>query len=404
MDTLPKIVPNFTPNVNQNNEKLFIDVYGADLGYGIIKLFGPMIKPGFVSRIAAYDKSSYFAVIHELEDLDAKDDSSDLLTYGLSLKNLVIRYDKKTYLVGYKAVRLFPTRTGRDYDADKHQRIEDTLKFLVGLSCMYPHANEIFIDTLVLGLSLESFSKYKDEIINQYSNFNINYEVPNNKGKYHEVKVHITHCRCIAQGDGVFFDNILELTENGSAKLSIEGKSLQTLRSTIVDPGCKTIDCFAKEGFTKVPGSNIVFPYGMTYAYQYVSKNYMANCDPNRIENEYLTYIYAEQNAARRNHLRWQTTNYAMEDVVKWCREGFLKVAEEITKNIDKNPLWIEEFKVSDLMIIAGGSAAEIIDYFKTHYEKYGFEVRMAEDPQYANVRGYVKSELFRRIANRQSQ
>lgn len=375
---------------------LKLRIFGWDNGFGSDKFFGERASSKDLSSIFK-DEYIQLAIPSIATELPTSilanstpifDTIRGNLTPEKEAEKIIIEYNDRKYAVGKHALIQNLKGANRSFKVDKFRNLSETLKLFAGIACMYPEETEIEISELAVGLSLEAFNEYQEELERKYSNFKAEFTVETkNSKKPRKITLYIKNCYCMAQGMGAYWDQMFVFF-NGQALPSAESKNLMNRRYGIVDIGDKTCDCFIRHGLELVDGSEIIFDYGISKVYKMVSDQ-LAGCPEKEIEDIYLGVLYPKS-GNHHTEIFWKDRNYTADDIYKLVNGKFVIVADEITQKISEK--WNSEFDSLSLIILSGGGA----ELTKERMEKIiKNRIVVVTDPQFANVRGYYKSRLF---------
>lgn len=382
------------PNVlfNGRDEHILLDELAWDNGFGENKLFAKIDEIEINNAVREiYDTlifPSYDCIVPTNSILLGQ---ADLEKNSVSLNELMIDYNNKRYAIGRLAVTMNPKGAKQSFKADKFREESETVKLLAALTYLYPQASRIEISDLIVGLSLESFRNYKEEVENHYRD-EYRFTVPVKNGKSREVIVKIYHVTCRLQGIGAFYDKFMQMNDAGGIIPSDDADRLKRKRYGLVDVGSKTNDCFIAVGLKPIPGTEEVFDYGMSRAYAMVSKE-LDGCPEKMIEEKYFEFCNRPQ---KTDILFWKGKEYNPLQIRNLCEEAFAAVGAEVAQRLAER--WTEQLDMLQLILLCGGGAksSSFMQAFKAKFS--GIPVETVDEPQLANVKGYLKMQKFARV------
>jgi hypothetical protein len=382
----------FKTMFNNREEHVRLEELAWDNGFGENKLFAKVDEAGERNTV----REVYRALAFPSYDCTVPTNSillgqAELDASKMSLSELMIDYQGKRYAVGRLAVTLNPKGAKQSFKADKFREDSETVKLLAALAYLYPTVRRIEISNLIVGLSLESFRNYKEEVERHYCQ-EYRYAVPAKSGKFREIIVKIDRVTCRLQGIGAFYDKFMLMDAAGNIVPSEEADRLKQKRYGLVDVGSKTNDCFIAVGLKPIPGTEEVFDYGMSRAYASVSKE-LQGCPEKLIEEKFFEF---GQRNERTEALFWKGKEYQPAQIVKLCEAAFAAVGTEVAQRLAEK--WMEQLDMLQLILLCGGGArsASFVTAFKAKFP--GAKVEIVAEPQFANVRGYLKMHKFTRI------
>jgi hypothetical protein len=377
---------------NNRDEHILLDELAWDNGFGENKLFAKIDEEGERKKV----REVYGTLAFPSYDCAVPTNSilmgqAELDKGNLSLSELMIDYQGKRYAIGRLAVTMNPKGAKQNFKADKFREESETVKLLAALAYLYPAAGRIDISNLIVGLSLESFRNYKEEVEKHYRR-EYRYAVPSRSGKLREILVKIYNVTCRLQGIGAFYDKFMLMDATGKIVPSKDAGRLKQKRYGLVDVGSKTNDCFIAVGLKPIPGTEEVFDYGMSRAYACVSKE-LEGCPEKMIEEKYFEY---GKRPNQTEPLFWKGREYPATQLVEKCEAAFAAVGTEVAQRLAEK--WMEQLDLLQLILLCGGGAqsTSFIKAFKAKFA--GVKVEIVAEPQFANVKGYLKMQKFTRL------
>lgn len=349
-------------------------VVGYDFGYGENKIFylDAVVLGSGGTGSNRYNQFKFPSVTYIPERITKID--SVLSSNGIALNNLMVEFNEQTIYIGEKAIKQDVDGGSENFEKDRFRDDTATAQLLVGLALMRPNAINITVEDLMIGLSLESYGNFKNEIQDFYSGKSFEFKAPDSAGNMRNVTVKIQHVNCSPQGIGAYYDRFIEFS-GLIVKLSGENsKALQEERYGVIDVGRKTTDFFAAEGLEIIDGSDECLDFGTSYVYENLSKRYN-NAPAKLIENTYLK---------GKSVFNYEGKDYY--DFLYDVQNEFDSMAESIARRIQAK--WRQQLKRIHKIVLCGGGAIKC-------YEKLGKLIErpiiVAEDPQFSNARGYFK-------------
>jgi hypothetical protein len=377
---------------NNHAEHILLDELAWDNGFGENKLFAKVDENGERNKA----REVYGTLAFPSYDCAVPTNSilmgqAQLDKGNLSLSELMIDYQGKRYAVGRLAVTMNPKGAKQNFKADKFKEESETVKLLAALAYLYPAAGRIDVSNLIVGLSLESFRNFKEEVEKHYRR-EYRYAVPSRSGEPREILVKIYNVTCRLQGIGAFYDKFMLMDATGKIVPSEDADRLKQKRYGLVDVGSKTNDCFIAVGLKPIPGTEEVFDYGMSRAYACVSKE-LEGCPEKMIEEKYFEY---GRRPNQTEPLFWKGREYPAAQLAERCEAAFAAVGAEVAQRLAEK--WMEQLDLLQLILLCGGGAqsTSFVKAFKAKFT--GVKVEIVAEPQFANVKGYLKMQKFTRL------
>jgi len=379
------------PLFNGSAQHILLEELAWDNGFGENKLFAKIAEVESNNLVReVYGTlvfSSYDCIVPKNSILLGQ---ADLEKDGVSINELMVDYNNKRYAIGRLAVTMNPKGAKQSFKADKFREEAETVKLLAALAYLYPVASRIDIGNLIVGLSLESFRNYREEVENHYRK-EYRYAMAGKNGKSREILVKIYNVTCRLQGIGAFYDKFMLMDGAGRIIPSEDADRLKRKRYGLVDVGSKTNDCFIAVGLKPIPGTEEVFDYGMSRAYAMVAKE-LDGCPEKMIEEKYFEYCNQPQ---KTESLFWKGRGYNPLQIRNLCEEAFAAVGAEVAQRLAER--WTEQLDLLQLILLCGGGAQSpsFVQAFRAKFS--GIPVETVEEPQLANVKGYLKMQKFAR-------
>jgi len=322
----------------------------------------------FDKFIAGEKRVIFPSVIYKSENI--KKNGFTMGKQNYKKDNMCIYMDNDKYFIGDKAIQQSPDGGSRNLTDDKFKNKTEIIKLLAGVKLLFNDIsdNNIHIKNLQLGLSIKTYYKYKKDLINKFSEKVFDFRTSSDE----KFKISIDNVTCIPQGIGSYYDLLLDI--NGKP---VEPELLNQ-RYGLIDIGGKTVDTFTADGTDPIEDSITHLDKGMTDGFKQAS-NMISNDIPfNLVEEEYIQgkeKIYYNE----------------YHDLVKPCETAFSNLADEIFNEIYNT--WNRYLPRIEKIYLVGGGAKFLHDYF---VEKFDKDIKLVDDPQFSNVRGYYKIGMYR--------
>lgn len=202
---------------------------GSDLGYGQIKIISDNEKIKFTSAVGT--------PVSNFGRLAAPVTQQELLD------TLAITFENQKYYVGHNA--LVNTRNGKiSLRQNKAKTQDNIIKFLTSLALLTDEDQGYAEFNVVTGLPVLEFKNQRDELFNMMFNSGNPFKFTMHYGpKDVEKTIKIKNVKIISQGEGAFYDYILD--ESGN----IKNDKAESISGTVmvVDPGYRTSDIVTME-------------------------------------------------------------------------------------------------------------------------------------------------------------
>lgn len=249
---------------------------------------------------------------------------------------------------------------GTNYSVEKYRSTQELAKLLSGFSALYPKANRIYVDTLVMGLPIQQHKMHKDEMKSRFTGefeAYINGEKGQKKVKY-------------------IFKNVEVIPQAAAALVYYNFKNqdfnFAQSRIALVDVGGRTIDGLAYNMGQLIKESPFSSNIGMSNVFRRVSQE--TGIDENTIRDAVIsgennvTYNQQEKNIT--THVN-QASDDVSQEIVAFTQNAWRDFVNKINK-----------------VLIMGGSSKILVDYIKSHFGS--IKVELIDNPQIANVLGYL--------------
>jgi len=330
---------------------------GIDLGYGQIKVLSKDKQYKFLSAVGT--PISDFGRNININNED------DLL------QSLTITYNNTKYYVGHNAI--VNTRNGRlSLRQNKADMEENKIKFITAIALLTKEEqNEIEV-SIVSGLPVLEFKNQKDKLFNMFNNkFNFTmYYGSKTVNKTIKVK----SIRLISQGEGAFYDYILD--NNGNIITERANKVNGTIM--VVDLGYKTTDIVTMENGRYIELLSDQFNKGI-----------------NQVHNECIRLIMNQfgikkevkeiDEAIRKRKLFHNTKTYDINSIINTAAKPFSDDIVESLINLSNDQLG----SMQNLLLTGGG--AEILYPFIKKELQDIINVSKIDNSEFSNANGYYK-------------
>lgn len=301
--------------------------------------------------------------LFQLEDIDL-----------FTKNNMKLKFNGLTYCVGKLAQEQDSQGGNRDQLEDKFRTTSSIVKLLAGIALAVNNIDVdiINIENLMLGLSINTYHKYKEQVEEFYSNRKFTFEIPVRNG-YKQYLVTIQRAYCIAQGVGAFYDEVLEYT--GFPKRA----DLLKKRYLLIDGGGGTTEYFIADGKKPILGTENYIHRGANDVFQSIGNLY--NGAPGQI----IETVFREQDPNQ----YWNSKNpLPLEVITKQVETAFSALGRSFFQTINNNLK--EHLNRVGVVLITGGIADYIYNELS---ELFGdrYEVLKSDRPLFSNVNGYFK-------------
>lgn len=333
------------------------EIVGYDAGYDYIKL------------VVGYDEGGKI----KFPSVTYKPTGSSLFTNDLSNSNfsednLVVEFEGKEYYIGNLAITQDPRGGEKNFSDEKFRNPSEIVKLLAGIS-LYAQENNLEIKNLVLGLNIENYSKFKDEIISIFKNKSFKYKI--SKGE-EQFTLNIGNVICVPQGVGSYYQQVLD--HQGQ----IKNGDLLEARYGLIDLGGRTVDSFISQGVDPIRGSELGTNYGMSDAFREVAKELGEDIPYNLIEQSYLK---------GKNKVFWKGRNHNIDAL---CRQSFANLAERIYNQLINQ--WDKQLDRVEFIMLCGGGAQYLGEHLN---DLFNIKVKIIDNPQFSNANGYYKLGIY---------
>ncbi|MGM0369187.1 MAG: hypothetical protein ACQEP9_02055 [Bacillota bacterium] len=345
------------------------DVVGFDNGYDYVKL---VLGTGKGHRIL------FPSVTHKQEkdfsifNIDNISGSSKFKKNKMSLT-----VDGEKYYVGKYAVEQDAMGGDKNFSDKKFEDKSELAKLLAGIS-LFTTEEEIVINNLVLGLNVEKYHEYKQEMVNAFKNKSFNYKLPN---KDVHNKLTIKNVICVPQGIGAYYDQILDMKGRPSQS------DLANSRFGLIDIGGKTVDAFISQGTEPIIGTDIGTDFGMSDAFKQVSQDLKVDVPYNLISENYIQ---------GKDEVFWRGEDRKIKDLVEKSFKDFAKRIHELIIGE-----WDQQLARIRTILLCGGGAKFLGDDLP---QLFDIDVKLLQNSQFSNTNGYYKLGVYSVRKNRAAQ
>lgn len=279
--------------------------------------------------------------------------------------NMLLKHNNKDYYVGKEAIRQGASSSGRKFNDQKFKNESEIIKLIAGIELLSETKEDIKINNLIVGLNIGAYKENKEEFEKEYSGKDIYYFV-GDEGR----NVYIENVECFPQGVASLYDELLDDEGN------VFNDALFDSRIGVIDIGGKTVDACVFEDTQIIRDSLVSIDQGTTRAFKKAGDRLGVPAD--NLEHDYLL---------GKEETYYKGDAIPLEPVIT---DEFESLAQEIYDKIQFN--WTDEDRL-EMIILCGGGAATI----KKHLDSlFNEDLSMTNDPQFSNVRGYVKLFKFR--------
>lgn len=335
-------------------------IVGSDLGYGQVKVLSDNQKYKFLSTVGTpISDFGRVATITSTAEL---------------LDTLTVTYNGQKYYIGHNAI--VNTRNGRiNLRQNKAENEDNKIKFMTSLALLMDQEQEEMDAIIVTGLPVLEYNNQKDKLYDMIYNFGQPFIFDMHYGsKVVSKKINIKDIKIISQGEGAFYDYILDT--NGQ----IVPERASNVQGTVmvVDPGYKTTDIVTMENGRYIETLSDQFNKGVSQIHQEVLRLIMSN---HGIKKE----LKDMDEIVRTGRLFHNTKEYNVQNLIDQAAEPF---ATDIVDNLIN--LSNDSLGSMQRIILSGGGSSIIYPYIKKQLEDI-IEVDIMEDSEFCNTSGYYK-------------
>ena len=331
------------------------EVVGFDNGYDYVKVVSGSDKEG---------KKIFPSTTFEPVGVSIAD--NNITGNEFNINKMSLTFQGKEYYVGNYAVEQDPRGGSKDFNDDKFRNPSELVKLLAGIS-LYAEEKEIEIKQLVVGLNIENYTKYNEDMVNALQDKTFKYKI--NEEQY---LLEVGNVLCIPQGVGAYYDQLLDY--NGG----VYDGDLLDARYSLIDVGGRTVDAFIAKGMDIITGTDIGVNYGMSDAFKEVSKQLGGEIPYSIIEQDYRE---------GKTKTFWKGQKHNIDTL---CKQSFNNLAERIY-NLLMNE-WDKQINRVEFVILCGGGSKYLEKYLS---EMFDIEVKTANNAQFSNANGYYKIGIY---------
>ena len=321
-----------------------INYAGIDLGYDTVKLVANGMKEVLQYPSLAEERDS------SVEDLRVES--------GFSKEKMLISVEDNEKLydfgVGEYVANQFSSG-GANYNPDKFKTTGELAKLLAGFSTLHPDKAKILVNSLVTGLPIKYYDKYKEEIKDRFQG-SFKAAVNNRTVEYVFTSVSV-----IPQGVASIF---YHMNQNSNFNFN-------SIMCPIVDIGGRTTDGVAYNYGDLVEESTFSLERGMSNVFKRISKQMVVDEKIIReaIINDQDTITYEQETI--------NISDYVNREC-KW-------LADKIVEGVYNE--WRDFIRNVTEVYIVGGGASILEPYLRESFGK--IDVSLISNPQQANAFGY---------------
>lgn len=350
----------FNFNKNEPVKEVNKILAGVDLGYGQVKVLSNDNKYKFLSAVGT--PISDFGRTANISNMDEL------------LKSLTITYEGNKYYVGYNAI--INSRNGRlSLRQNKAETNENKIKFITALALLMDEdQDEIEVD-VVSGLPVLEFKNQKDSLFNMIYNYGRPLEFIMHYGPKQVYKrIKIKDVRIISQGEGAFYDFILDNDGN------IIQERANQVNGTImvVDPGYKTTDIVTMDNGKYVEPLSDQFNKGINQVHNECIRLIMERLSIKKEMKEIDDII-------RSGKLFYNTKEYNISKIIEDAAKPF---AIDIVDNLIN--LSNDQLGSMQHLLLTGGGASILYPYIKAELDGI-INVSLLDNSEFSNASGYYK-------------
>ena len=342
------------------------DVVGFDNGYDYVKL---VLGSGKGHRVC------FPSVTHKQEnDFSIFNIDNISGTSKFKKNKMSLTVDGEKYYIGEYAVEQDALGGEKNFSDKKFEEESELAKLLAGVS-LFTTEDEIVINNLVLGLNVEKYHEYKQEIVNTFKNKSFEYKLSN---KEVHNKLTIKNVICVPQGIGAYYDQILDMKGRPSQN------ELANSRFGLIDIGGKTVDAFISQGTEPIIGTDIGTDFGMADAFKQVAKELEVDVPYNLISENYIQ---------GKKEVFWRGEDREFKELAEHAFKDFAHRIYELIINE-----WDQQLARIRTILLCGGGAKFLGDYLPV---KFNVDVKLLENAQFSNTNGYYKLGVYSVRKNR---
>ncbi|MGM0502909.1 MAG: hypothetical protein ACQERJ_10305 [Bacillota bacterium] len=345
------------------------DVVGFDNGYDYVKL---VVGRGSEKRVL-------FPSVTHKQEKDFSIFNIDGISGPAKFKKnkMSLTLDGENYYVGAYAVEQDAMGGDKNFSDKKFAERSELAKLLAGVS-LFTNEDKIIINNLVVGLNVEKYQEYKQEIVDTFKNKDFKYKLSN---KDIHNKLTIKNVICVPQGIGAYYDQILDM--KGQPLKS----DLANSRFGLIDIGGKTVDAFISQGTNPIIGTDIGTDFGMADVFKQVARELEIDIPYNLISENYIK---------GKEEVFWRGEDRKIKGLVDDAFEEFAnRIHELITDE------WEQQLARIRTILLCGGGAKFLGDYLP---DLFNVDVKLLDSAQFSNTNGYYKVGVYSARKNKAVQ
>ena len=309
-------------------------------------------------------------------------------------ERMMIKHKGIEYSVGKKATNNAKTSFRRKLNKEKFKDLTEKIKLMSGMSALFPEEEEITIENLYISHSLNTYNKYREEIIKEYENKEFKYSIPTPNNGVKDVILNIKNVVPFPQGISAYYDEILNYNgslnkESELVEKDGEGTIVPTeSRYLLVDIGENTTDAFIAEGQDVISDTTTSLSTGMRDVFDRIKNDFSEEISLLNLEQAMIDTL--NENGNVKDNKITMKANYEKLDITDNVKNALKKVAEDIFNQTQSE--WDRYSGTEDFAFTCGGGALFLGNYINDLYKEMG-EIKhiVVSDPQFANANGLYK-------------
>lgn len=333
---------------------------GVDRGFGATKYYSDIISGYIDSLVAPVTEKR----------------ASELITNNKDDNNVIlIKINNEYYLIGSYVAKVEPSYAQRDLRR-KRDSINETILFIAGMGLATGDVEEAEL-IVTTGLPTDDYDRLRDSYEQKILNEGKPYEFSIFRGgKEYKKCLKVIRANIENQPKGTIIAIINKKLSEG-----MDWNELKSRRFAVCDIGFNTTDLSIYVGKDIVRGDKINFStFAMVQIVATAKKMIEEAFDCKKTEDEILESLRTGKVKIRGE----------MKDCSAQVREAFLKNAELLVSEIISTwEVYLDSF---DEFVLTGGTLANCVfaDILQSLFkEKCGWDVTIAQNPQYANAFGF---------------
>jgi plasmid segregation protein ParM len=356
---------------NQTEEIIVPLLIGSDLGYGQIKTISGSTKKKFLSAVGTpVSNFGRSVAVSSEEEL---------------LQSLTITLDGQTYYVGRNAI--INTRNGRlTLRQNKADDIFNKIKFLTSLALFMEEDQEYAEFDIVTGLPVLEFRNQKDALYDMMSNHGKPFYFDMHYGpKVVSKTIKVNNVKVISQGEGAFYDFILDKNGNIIPKRAeiVSGSVM------VVDIGYRTTDIVTMDNGRYVEPLSDQFNKGVNTIHQEILRLIMEEYG---IKKELKDLDQIVRDGVFYHNMK----EYDVNNIITSAAKPF---AEDIVESLHTTSN--DQLGGVNHVIFTGGGA-EIIYAYVLELLQNTVNTSVMNDSEFCNANGYYKYGLLLQNAQKE--